>query len=1239
MTTRLFSLVAVALLLSWLAACGGGGTSEEDTKPDTVEEVDVPVDVPDDKVEVEVCEPACTGKECGPNGCGGTCAPGCGADEECNSEGNCIAKGCDDNADCLGECASLGDCEECVCSNKKCITKDKAGCCEDDNDCDDDEACDTDANTCYKVCDGDNDCKDECGALTACEACVCGNDDQCEKETTPAPACCLTDGDCDADQECDDDHKCVAKPVVCSGAPDPAAACVGKCGNLTYCQSCGCNLDSGNCEKLTEYGEACCTNALEHCDDGNEATDDRCPEPGGKCQHPLKYGLCPNGIDQIFFQANFDQGSLAQFEIFYDNDDEDQIGWQLDAYESHSGAYSLYFGDPLCHTYYSGALGDDCLPLDPLEQDAKGVEARIQSEYVQLGSADDPCVYALTFWAKFEGEETWTGYEEQTFDQLKIFVKDGTFKDQVFASAIATENNSTEGDWKLFAADLTPYWGKTVRLVFEFDSIDGSKNFYFGAMLDDVVVRSVPGASQCISGGCPADGLVCTSDLCTTFSNSEGSNGVCAYFKDAHCEDCPTGLDSECNAGGSCELGDCVNKVCDYALDVPCCKNVLEGTVQKWDFDAGKGAWKVTDASATNVTWREAPGKGPDGTGAMYFGNPTHPCTANPGNYCPSYDNGEPVHANLESDTFILQDSPAYTLLTFDLWLSTEWDGTPLNEFDNFLKLDRLSVYVKTGPVLNEVWTSDLIAGSTYTLDQEGVLGHEFERVGVDISQFKGKAVSIVFAFDSGEYLENDFEGAYVDNISLVKACAEPCLVDADCFDGKPCTTESCQGGICDYQLHGQCCANQADCDDANECTVDTCQGGLCKHAYSTNPACCSPGQVSGSAYDFENGSLDAFTVDVPADSATAWHVTAMPETGSNALWFGNAETATYENVDAAGFPSAAVGAISFPSLKLPLGGLPVLEFDLYLDTEWAGAVGLWEIPGEGSEFDKLSVFANNVEIWNSFVYEVAGGAVFNRTIQASLADVAGENVILSFRFDSQDGDDNAHPGVFVDNVRITWYCVELECFSSFECDDANDDGDICTQDRCDNKQCFFQPTGVLGCCYPLDHAGIDFEGTSTTLETSGGSGAVKWQVVDNGRAHNGTKSLYFGDVATKTYDNPGLPVAGDASWALQVPPEPGYMLEWWQWLDLATADLAVSVSDVFRVHVWDPEVPGEVDVVFENKPSYGLYKQWAKRGASLDKYVGKQVWVFFTFESGDAQNNAAEGIYLDDLRVYKSCP
>jgi len=54
------------------------------------------------------CVPQCAGKSCGPDGCGGSCAPGCAAGEVCKSDGTCCATGC--GTSCGGADACGGTC-------------------------------------------------------------------------------------------------------------------------------------------------------------------------------------------------------------------------------------------------------------------------------------------------------------------------------------------------------------------------------------------------------------------------------------------------------------------------------------------------------------------------------------------------------------------------------------------------------------------------------------------------------------------------------------------------------------------------------------------------------------------------------------------------------------------------------------------------------------------------------------------------------------------------------------------------------------------------------------------------------------------------------------------------------------------------------------------------------------------------------------------------------------------------
>jgi len=93
--------------------------------------------------------PSCGGKECGPDGCGGTCAPGCSAGETCNdSTGqcecspDCSARACGPDPACgescgtctepevcndLGQCECVPDCSERVCAcpivPKECVVQ------------------------------------------------------------------------------------------------------------------------------------------------------------------------------------------------------------------------------------------------------------------------------------------------------------------------------------------------------------------------------------------------------------------------------------------------------------------------------------------------------------------------------------------------------------------------------------------------------------------------------------------------------------------------------------------------------------------------------------------------------------------------------------------------------------------------------------------------------------------------------------------------------------------------------------------------------------------------------------------------------------------------------------------------------------------------------------------------------------------------------------------------------------
>ena len=105
------------------------------------------------------CTPDCTGKQCGTDGCGGTCGK-CGFDEQCNDQGkcdkvcvpDCLNKECGPDG-CDGQCGNCG-------FDQTCTDKGICGGCEPD--------------CAGKAC-GDDGCSGQCGTCTAGLECDAGS--------------------------------------------------------------------------------------------------------------------------------------------------------------------------------------------------------------------------------------------------------------------------------------------------------------------------------------------------------------------------------------------------------------------------------------------------------------------------------------------------------------------------------------------------------------------------------------------------------------------------------------------------------------------------------------------------------------------------------------------------------------------------------------------------------------------------------------------------------------------------------------------------------------------------------------------------------------------------------------------------------------------------------------------------------------------------------------------------------
>ena len=301
---RAVALGAMALALTGCPEESDTNTSDTDatsatdtpTSPTDVVAADTTLP-PTDVVAADTpCTPQCAGKQCGSDGCGGSCG-NCAPTETCNAASQCEA-GC--TADCTGKACgtdgcggSCGDCAAdevcnplgaCIaactpdCTGKSCGDDTCGGSC---GDCGNGESCDGAGQCipdCVPSCDGkacgDDGCNGICGLCAgglSCSAGACVCVPSCEGKTCGDNGCGGSCGDCAGGEICDGTDNCLACTPACDGKACGDDGCGGVCG---LCEV-------GNACNATGQCEACTADC-----DGKACGDDSC---GGSC------GDCADG--------------------------------------------------------------------------------------------------------------------------------------------------------------------------------------------------------------------------------------------------------------------------------------------------------------------------------------------------------------------------------------------------------------------------------------------------------------------------------------------------------------------------------------------------------------------------------------------------------------------------------------------------------------------------------------------------------------------------------------------------------------------------------------------------------------------------------------------------------------------------------------------------------------------------------------------------------------------------------
>ena len=293
----------VVTLAVMLAACSGGkgGADAAGTGSD-----------------ITTCEPACKGKACGEDGCGGQCGE-CGSDQICSPvlfrcvggcSGTCDGKNCGDDG-CGHSCGACPDGQACgagVCGEPTSCTDGKRNGSETDVDC---------GGTCPTRCGPGKACSTgaDCGSGTCdAEACVApqtcsdGNKDGKETDVDCGGGECKG---CAIGRECSAHSDCLSlaciygvcdKPTCTDGAKNQTESdidCGGTCSGCKDGKACnsaddcaGNGCEGGKCCTVNSCG-VCSASPVEVCDgldnDCNGQTDEGlgqgklCPKQKGVC--------------------------------------------------------------------------------------------------------------------------------------------------------------------------------------------------------------------------------------------------------------------------------------------------------------------------------------------------------------------------------------------------------------------------------------------------------------------------------------------------------------------------------------------------------------------------------------------------------------------------------------------------------------------------------------------------------------------------------------------------------------------------------------------------------------------------------------------------------------------------------------------------------------------------------------------------------------------------------------------
>lgn len=534
-----------------------------------------------------------------------------------------------------------------------------------------------------------------------------------------------------------------------------------------------------------------------------------------------------------------------------------KANWVVSQARAYAGTSSLYFGDAAQRSYGVGQRAWGQAESGPL--------------VIPEGLAP-----ILSFQLWLDTEQT------KGFDYVRVLViaNDG-HETQVWHSD--SIGGTTKGEFLPVNLSLEGFGGQTVRLVFEFDTLDDLINDFEGAYIDAVKLSSGCCATQsdcndgnpCTIDNCPGSGLQCEhasietccvtnaecddGDVCTEDSCS-GVGGTCQATPIAECchvdQDCDDGdpctEDSCPEDGGKCQHTPLCCEVDDDCEDADKCTQgacedgqcVFEFTCCLSDFECDDGQYCTIDQCQDGECVHKAatlPGCCSPEIANLPFeededvaGWTFSPLNGGVGWQVAAMPQAQSApnvlyYGNPATMSFSTSGSNTGQAVSAPIELPEGYEiqlrFKGYYESEGGTSYDKFELRVQSGDITPFVVAgkSDLTLGSWKTVTK-------------DLTYMAGQTIQLVFWFDSVDGIANDGLGVLIDDLEIISTCEEKtCSSSSNCPSPFKCTAGVCEAGTCTYV--DSCCASNDECDDGLVCTNDSCSGGTC--VFSEIKGCC----------------------------------------------------------------------------------------------------------------------------------------------------------------------------------------------------------------------------------------------------------------------------------------------------------------------------------------------------------------------------------------------------------------